>query len=390
MACSYIVYITFIILSFGISYYLIPKWIELAFLYKWFDVPNQRKLHKKPTPSVGGLGILSTFLIVCVGIGIFQNSLKQPIWIATVFSSVSLGIVGFYDDRFDMKAIFKLVLIILISLVVSTLGIRIKSLEGILGIWELPVFSQYILSILFLTLCANAYNLIDGINGLAGGLLLIALAILSVVSMRIGSILPGLLLACLAASVAGFLPHNVIRTKTFMGDTGALTLGLLLGIFCMELMGHSVSIRIYDHFEPLALLSIIISLIWIPLADTIFLFIKRISLGYSPFTPDQNHIHHVILRRNENHLSTTLTLLVVQILGFTFTQIGLMLQTEVMFVIFTQLMGIIVFMILSRDESLYTKRIYVDTIIKQTDFKPEHPNYSRSNNEVKFDLEGKG
>lgn len=275
---------------------LFPLMIRFSSILGLVDVPNARKVHKQPIPAIGGLVIVLSVFISCFLSDALLSVIKEHMSFAIVLLLIS--ITGVLDDRLNLNSVLRFIIQITCASVIAYNGIRLQNLYGILGVHELNIYVQYILTIFIIVGITNAFNLIDGIDGLAGSVVLINIVILCVLSFLLKdySWLP-FLLAMVAALII-FLQFNWQPAKVFMGDGGSLTFGILissLGIYFVQSAGQTA----HQH------LSLIIVLVTgftiIPVIDTLRVFYNRIKSGRSPFSADKNHLHHWLIKHHIIH-----------------------------------------------------------------------------------------
>jgi UDP-N-acetylmuramyl pentapeptide phosphotransferase/UDP-N-acetylglucosamine-1-phosphate transferase len=215
-----------------------------------------------------------------------------------LFSIVALLIVGIMDDMNDLRARNKLAIQLALATLIAFSGVRINNLNGILGVHELPVTAQYTLTILIIAGITNAYNLIDGIDGLAGGLGFMSLIIIGLFLTLSGDANIALIAFALAGGLLGFLYYNFNPARIFMGDTGSLVLGFVIAVLTVRLIQFNTtgSFKLIQHAPVFGL-----SLVMIPVFDTLRVFATRIWRGRSPFDPDKTHIHHLLTNNGWSH-----------------------------------------------------------------------------------------
>ncbi len=305
-------------LSFLLSIIIIPIFRSIAIKIGLVDKPNFRKTHKNLIPLVGGIaiGFVLVFTLLLLG----PMSYITNAFLKLLGGSYVLLIIGAVDDRKDIKASFKLAIQFICSLIIAMAGYKLTSLHGILGIYDLPVVAQYILSIILITGVINAFNLMDGIDGLAGSLMLIGFIILGFISVFIGQEFYAMLAFIISGSLVGFLKYNVFggEKKIFMGDAGSLFLGFLMIGIALDLINIASHQWIGDNV--IWLLPLIIAIFIIPVADSLRVYYTRIKNGNSPFKADRTHIHHLFLELGLKHTKVTLILsmlsLSLVIIGF--------------------------------------------------------------------------
>ncbi|MDD3078230.1 MAG: MraY family glycosyltransferase [Paludibacter sp.] len=219
------------------------------------------------------------------------------------------------DDLIDIKVKWKLLgeLVSAFFLIVLA-DIRLTSLHGFLGIYFIPQFLSYLLSFFVFIVIINALNLIDGVDGLASGLGIIY-TIFFAIYFGLADY-PNLSASAYAmvGSLAVFFIYNVFgkRNKIFMGDSGSLLLGYMITLYVFEFCEIN-SVDIYANYHVNSAPAVAISLLMVPLFDTLRVMLTRIKNGVSPFHPDKNHIHHLLLKTGLKHRQVTFVLMIVSI-----------------------------------------------------------------------------
>jgi UDP-GlcNAc:undecaprenyl-phosphate GlcNAc-1-phosphate transferase len=267
------------------------------------DKPDHRKKHQKHVPLVGGLAIGFTLILILF---LFANyDYITHANIKLMAGGYVLLIIGAIDDKKDIRASYKLAVQMLCSLIIAVAGYKLTSLHGILGIYDIPLLAQYVLSVVLITGVINAFNLMDGIDGLAGGLTLIGFLILATISHYVGHEFYTLMCVIIIGSLIGFLKFNVFGTenKIFMGDAGSLFLGFLMIGIAIDLI-NIASMNVIGA-EIIWLLPLIIAVFIIPVADSLRVYFVRIKNGNSPFKADRSHIHHLFLELGLQHTKVT-------------------------------------------------------------------------------------
>lgn len=287
------------ITAFVVTLLAIPPIINLIRKYKLYDMPNSRKEHSLPIPTMGGIAIVGGMIASLLLWFPFSNELGQ---IAFFFSIAALFALGIMDDLKDLSARYKFVVQIALAILIASSGIRITSFDGLFGINELPVSAQYTFTVLAIVGITNAFNLIDGIDGLAGGLSFMSLVTLGLFLSLSGDSNTALLSFALAGGVLAFLYFNFNPARLFMGDTGSLILGFVIAVLSIRLMQVNVasSNAILSH-APVFVFGIVL----IPVFDTIRVFAVRTWRGGSPFVADKTHIHHLLTNRGFTHVFAT-------------------------------------------------------------------------------------
>ena len=273
-----------------VAYATTPLSIKLAFKIGALDVPkDNRRMHKKPIPRIGGIAIVYGFLIsvCCFSSFMVDGALNKPL-IGILIGSMIISVLGFLDDLKPKPALLKFVIQIAAACIPVLLGVRViavaNPMNGLLV--RVPEWLSIGGSVLWIVGVTNAVNLIDGLDGLAAGVSSIAaVALLSILLMQHNANATMLILAAaLAGSCFGFLPFNFNPAKTFMGDTGATFLGFVLA--CISIQGP------FKTYVAFALPFLILGL---PIFDTLFAIIRRLLKGQGIMTPDRGHLHHRLM-----------------------------------------------------------------------------------------------
>ena len=293
-----------IAISFSITFLSIPAIITVSERKKLFDIPDERKIHHAPIPSLGGLGIFAGFILACLITLRFQVAGEFQYFFAAAFVIFFLGVK---DDILIISPIKKFIGQVLATfLIIYKGGVQIKSMHGFLGIYELPDMFSLLLTYFTIIVIINSFNLIDGIDGLAGSLGLMASTIFGFYFLKIDLYSYSILAFATAGSVAAFLIFNFQPAKIFMGDTGSMLIGLINAILVVKFI--NVADIGETSFPIEAAPAIGFSILMVPLLDTLRVFAIRIVNRRSPFSPDRNHVHHLLLDKGLSHRAITLTL----------------------------------------------------------------------------------
>lgn len=293
-----------IAISFAITFLAIPVIITVAERKKLFDIPDERKIHQSPIPSLGGLGIFAGFILACLVAIPFQVASEFQYFFASAFVIFFLGLK---DDILVISPIKKFIGQVLAAFLIIYKGnIQIRSMHGFMGIHEVPEMFSLLLTYLTIIVIINSFNLIDGIDGLAGSLGLMASTIFGFYFLMVEMPAYSILAFSLAGSLAAFLIFNFQPAKVFMGDTGSLLIGLINAILVVKFITVANSTEV--AYPIAASPAIGFAILVIPLLDTLRVFAIRIFHRRSPFSPDRNHVHHLLLDKGLTHKSITLTL----------------------------------------------------------------------------------
>lgn len=309
----YLLYLAAAIISVVISLYAVRKIIFITRSRKIFDIPdNVRKFHGDQIASLGGIGIFAGYMVASA----FFMYLE---WYYVVAASVILFFTGVYDDIMNMRPSKKLIAqMVAATITVLLADIRVTSLYGIGGIWEIPYYASVILTIIGSTFFINVFNFMDGIDGLACSLGILYTGVSAALFAILGDQnMAGISLSLLGAT-AGLLYHNVAPARIYMGDTGSMVLGLTIFTLCTALLNlygsgqntHNITLV---HSSQ-GMLSIISALIFLPVFDALRVFVLRIRRGVSPLLADRTHIHYYLLDAGFTHTAAVIIIVCVNIL----------------------------------------------------------------------------
>ncbi|MBR5152739.1 MAG: undecaprenyl/decaprenyl-phosphate alpha-N-acetylglucosaminyl 1-phosphate transferase [Clostridia bacterium] len=277
-----------LMVAFLISFAATPAVISLAHKINAIDVPkDNRRVHKKPIPLIGGLAIFYGFVVSVICFATMDHATM-----GILLGSLVVVTAGIIDDMSDMKATVKLLFQIAAAAIVVYSGVRIEHFANPFYGWFGPEYLvmdywfSVAVTIIWIVGVCNAVNLIDGLDGLAVGVS--SIASMSLLALTIISNSPNvaILTAAVAGAGFGFLPYNFNPAKIFMGDTGALFLGFILA--CISVEGFLKLSAIISFAVPLLVLGL-------PIFDTVFAIFRRILTGRSPMSPDRGHLHHRLL-----------------------------------------------------------------------------------------------
>lgn len=295
-----------ILTTFLTSLILTHLMIKISKNMNIMDIPNERSVHKKPTPLLGGIAIFLSFLF---GFILFGN--QNPLMISILIASFLILLLGIFDDIKPIKARYKFVIHILVALIVVFYGGLKLTHVDIFGLsLNFKWMSPYV-TILIIVGIINAINLIDGLDGLCAGISSIYFLTIGVIALILNKFngLDIILSFIMLGSTLGFLVFNFPPAKIFMGDTGSTFLGLMISV--IMLLG----------FKTVTLTSLLIPLVLLilPITDTLFAIIRR-ALNKKPIgQADKEHIHHQLLK----HLSTRKTILVIYVVDLIFSVVSI-------------------------------------------------------------------
>ncbi len=288
-----------------------PSIITVAKLLGLYDKPNKRKLHTHKIPRLGGIGIFVSVML-CIWFFIPEQALPNARFLYSAM--LMLFFSGLKDDIVIMSPVNKLLIqIFAAGLVTIGQGVTIDHFYGIFGITEIPFIVSIFLSIFTIIVITNSINLIDGVDGLAGGLGFIISLTFALWFNYMGQEGYTLIAFALASTLLGFLMFNFNPAKIFMGDAGSLTVGFLISIFAIKFISINSPISTLSN-KVVSAPAIAIAILMVPLYDTLRVFIIRIMNRKSPFAADRNHLHHTLLKVGLNHKMVCFVLYAISIL----------------------------------------------------------------------------
>src|SRR6201995_94892 len=298
-----------IAISFTVTFLAIPAVINVAEMKKLFDMPDARKVHFTPITPLGGLGIFAGFIFGSLLTIHFNQYPDLQYFIAAAFVIFFLGLK---DDILVISPVKKFIGQVLAAFIIIYYGnIQIRSMHGFFGVYELPEMFSLLLTYFAVIVVINSFNLIDGVDGLAGSLGLLSSVIFGVYFLYVGMAPYAVLAFSLAGSLLAFLIFNFQPAKIFMGDTGSLLVGTINSILVIKFINVAGTADV--DFPMAASPAIGFTILMIPLLDTLRVFGIRILHRRSPFSPDPNHIHHLLLDRGCSHRTITFILLAINI-----------------------------------------------------------------------------
>ena len=316
---------------------------------------RSRDMHTKPTARIGGVAMFIGFLVsigIAAPIGWFEVVFADPgPIIAISIAAIIVMAIGFLDDLYDLDWTIKLAGQFLAAGVLAWNGVQIVSLP-IFGITVGSFGVSFVVTVFLAVLIMNAVNFIDGLDGLVAGVVLIGTVVFFIYSYLLAQQisptnyfnLATMLSAIVIGMCVGFLPHNWHVAKIFMGDGGALLLGLLMTTSALTVTGQidPASLKRDDLVPAILPLILPISILILPLLDFVLAVLRRVSAGKSPFAADRKHLHHRLQDFGHSHLGSVLV--------FYFWSASVSVSCLLLFL--TNILWVIVFAVLSISASL--------------------------------------
>lgn len=283
---------------------LTPLVKRFAFAVGAVDKPNQRKVHTRIMPRLGGLAVFLAFTGAFFVVAPFIVDLNWRVALALLAGGTLIVLVGALDDRFDLSPKTKLFVELLAAMIIVFYGdIQIQLVNLPFGDVFEPKWLSAPLTIFWIVGVTNAVNLIDGLDGLAAGVSGIACATMLIMAVMMGNVTVILFCALLLGSIFGFLFYNFHPAKIFMGDSGALFLGFCLAT--LSVLGFK-QVTFVSFIVPILILGV-------PLSDTFFAIVRRKVNKLPISVADKNHLHHCLLQLGLGHRNTVLVIYAISL-----------------------------------------------------------------------------
>lgn len=303
------------VLAFFIAFQSFPVILYIANIKHLMDDPDSRSMHSKSTPTLGGIGIFFSLIVVMTIIGAVLNT---KVLLLVMGGITILFFLGLKDDLtvVSSKSKFLGQIFAALLLIVFT-DTRIIGFSNIFDIDILPYWTSIFFTLFVYLLIINAYNLIDGVDGLAGGISILVSALYAVLFYNSGALSLATISVALSAASLAFLRFNFSdRYKIFMGDTGSMIIGFLLAFFTISFISQSqLNVNSSYHAASPALA---LAILFYPLIDTFrIFFIRAFILKKNPFKADKNHLHHRFVQAGFTHKETTFSVVLISLITTT-------------------------------------------------------------------------
>lgn len=306
------------VIAFLVTFSAIPIIIRVAEMKHLFDLPDdERKLHMNPIPSLGGIGIFAGFILAML-IAIPVGSVHLQFITAAVMVVFFLGIK---DDIVVLTPLKKFLgQLVAAAILVFKGGVVIDSMHGFMGIENLPYAFSIAVTFFTIIVVTNSFNLIDGVDGLAGSLGLLSSVAFGTYFFIAQEPVYAVMSFSMTGAILAFLIFNVSPAKIFMGDTGSLLLGIINSVLVIKFINVASSPVATVAIPSAAALGF--AVLFVPLFDTLRIFAYRILSRRSPFSPDRNHVHHLLLEKGCSHNMVTFLAVSFNIIIIGLTYIG--------------------------------------------------------------------
>ena len=285
-----------------------PKILKIAILKNLVDNPDERKLQRRPIPVMGGIAV---FFGIVAGLCSSQITFFSPAVFVLIAAMTIMLYVGTIDDILDLSPYTRF--LIEIAVVAFIMLVNNNGINSFWGLWGLDVIPMWIaapLTIFAAVGIINAINLIDGVNGLSSGFCFMASVMFAIMFYLSGNTTMMILATSAAGAIIPFFLHNVFgyNTRMFIGDGGTLVIGTMMSMFVINIL-KDTSLSAPFAQEGMGLIPFTLSVLAVPVFDTLRVMSARIIRGNSPFNPDKTHLHHLFIELGFSHIGTTVSIL---------------------------------------------------------------------------------
>jgi UDP-GlcNAc:undecaprenyl-phosphate GlcNAc-1-phosphate transferase len=305
-------YISFFLVSFLISLFLVPYFARIARKYNALDVPTHRKKHGRIVPLWGGLPIYVSFIVSLLLAGLVSSKIFKFNLLGIVLGSTFILLIGLIDDKFGVPVKIKLFAQIIAGIILISSGIRMAGFTiPLVNMYiQIPTLISAVITIGWIVLITNAINFIDGLDGLAAGVSIISLIAFFIISfislskpisssMREGYYISSIFSIILIGATSAFLIFNFYPAKVFLGDSGSMFLGYIIS--SISIIGFLKSIALITLLIPIMIMAL-------PLFDIIYAILRRIKTKQPISKPDRKHLHHQLIQAGFSHPSAVIFL----------------------------------------------------------------------------------
>ena len=353
-----------IIVSFFVAFFatlwIHPKVLKIAIMKNLVDNPDARKLQRKPTPVMGGIAV---FFGLILGLSCSQIISTSYMFIYSSVMMIMLYI-GTIDDILNLSP--KLRFIIEIAVILLLILVTDGAINNFFGLWGINGLNFWIYVPLTIVACVgiiNAINLIDGVNGLSTGFCIMASVLFAIFFYHSNNLSMCVIAVSAAGAIIPFFLHNVFgnETRMFIGDGGALVMGIIMSIFVTNILRTDSIGFVYEQME-FGLVPFCLAVLSVPVFDTLRVMSTRIIRGTSPFSADKTHLHHLFIDLGFSHIGTTFSILTLNSLiilcWWAAYKLGASIDIQLYIVLATGFIATFAFYIFARKQIEKDSRIY--------------------------------
>lgn len=293
--------------AFIATLWIHPKILKIAIMKNLVDNPDARKLQRRPTPVMGGLAVFFGLLV-----GMCSSQLITTNYMFIYLAAMSIMLyTGTIDDILDLSPKLRFAIeIAVVALLMAVTSHSVNNFFGLWGVYEISTWLAVPLTVVAAVGIINAINLIDGVNGLSTGFCIMACSLFAILFVLSGNIPMAIIAMSAAGAIIPFFLHNVFgyNTRMFIGDGGALVMGIIMSIFIMNILcTNSLSSELAE--KNIGLIPFCLAVLSVPVFDTLRVMSMRIIRGTSPFNADKTHLHHLFIDLGFSHIGTTFSIL---------------------------------------------------------------------------------
>ena len=301
------------VVSLLAAIWVFPKVLHIALSKNIVDNPNARKLQRVPVPVLGGVAVMFGILVALSACRLFYDCSDL---FTIMLAMLVMLYVGTIDDITELSPRTRFIIeILLVLMLIYTCGYSINDFHGLWGIGSVSPWVSIPLTVVAVVGIVNAINLIDGVDGYSSGYSIMACTIFGVFFYVAGDVNMVMLASVCVASLIPFFFHNVFgkSSKMFIGDGGTLVMGLVMSIFVLNILKSETCCLHYDSWG-LGLVPFTLAVLAVPVFDTVRVMSRRVMRGTSPFRPDKTHLHHLFISMGFSHITTTISILLLNLL----------------------------------------------------------------------------
>ena len=290
-----------------------PFVVKIAKERDLVDNPGARKLQKNPVPVLGGIAV---FWGIVVGAGFTSLFFHSNALFACIVAMTFMLFVGSGDDMVGLSPFVRLLLeVLVIAFIVKMDGTNMNHFHGLFGIGYLPVYISLPLSAIAGCGIINSINMIDGVDGLSSGFCVMACLVFGTFFMLAFDGTMSVMCCLAAGALIPFFVHNVFgkKSKMFIGDGGSTMMGMLMVIFCLHIIDNDS--KVAESFTNMGVVAFCLSVLSVPIFDTLRVMIGRISRGISPFKADKSHLHHLFIEMGFSHIGTSVAVITLDFIN---------------------------------------------------------------------------
>lgn len=324
------------VLSLTVTTVVFPHVLRYARRHNIVDNPDARKIHRLPVPVMGGVAVYAGVLAGCIALWLLVKGASLN-W--SILAMTTMLVIGVWDDIKNLSAVLRFVVQFgIVGAYMGLTGHFIHSFHGVFGVHEVSLWVGIPMSLVAGVGIINSINMIDGIDGYSSGFGIMACIGFASLFIAVGQTVWSSLAIIMAAALIPFFMHNVFgkKTKMFIGDGGTMMLGFLMTIFALGALSLHCAPQL--EAQGFGIVALTLSLLCIPIFDTLRVMSARMVRGHSPFRPDKSHLHHLFIDMGFSHLGAAISILTtnasITLVWLVLYRCGASINTQTFVVIF--------------------------------------------------------